>query len=296
MSKSLARRIQELGDGLPPRLRRAAQWIARQPEAVVLHPLRTLAEQAGVSTSTLLRLARMLGYAGFDALRADALRELQQGDPGFSSKAHAVGRRREAAAGALHGPVLERAAEQAVQRVTHTLAMNSAQALESFAAACLLPRRLFVLGLRSCHALSYSFAYVERFVRPEVVLVQDVGGAPVDVLGEADPQDALCIFSLAPYARDAVELARFAVQRHVPLLAVTDSRSAPYCAWTEQVLLFDSQTPSFFPSQMGGLLLIEQIVLAQVASSGPDVMQRIEQREALLQAIGAYFPGPAPRR
>ena len=279
---------------MSPKLRRAASFLTQRPEMVVLSPLRELAEQAGVSPATLLRLARELGYDSFDALRQDTLVSLQSGNPGFSSKAQSVGRIAQANAGGLHGTVLAQSAQQAIATLSNSAAMNAPGAIEEFAASCLAARRLFVLGLRSCFALAYSLAYIERFIRPGVVLVADAGGAIIDVLEDAQSDDALCIISQAPYARLALELAGFAHQRKVPLLVITDSPMAPYCNWARQALYFDARTPSFFPSQVGCLMLIEQLALAQLSSSTTDVVKNIDKREQLLQAAGAYVAGNAP--
>src|SRR5579872_7243626 len=54
--------IERLGE-LPPQLAASARFIVDHPDAMVMSSMRQIATRVGVAPTTLLRLARMLGYA-----------------------------------------------------------------------------------------------------------------------------------------------------------------------------------------------------------------------------------------
>jgi DNA-binding MurR/RpiR family transcriptional regulator len=59
------------------------------------------------------------------------------------------------------------------------------------------------------------------------ILVDAVGGLAAEQLTFATKRDAVLAISFTPYASETVSLARSAVERHVPLVAITDSPFSP---------------------------------------------------------------------
>ncbi|HEY8614462.1 MAG TPA: MurR/RpiR family transcriptional regulator, partial [Roseomonas sp.] len=76
---------------LPPRLRDAARFVARHDFDAATRSMRDLAAAAGTNPATFSRLARALGYAGWEQLR-DALIEAKRPGPGgpFSGRVSAM--------------------------------------------------------------------------------------------------------------------------------------------------------------------------------------------------------------
>src|SRR5882724_4026626 len=51
---------------LSPRLRSAARFVLDNPEEIALHSMRAAAAKAGIHPSSMQRLARELGFAGYE--------------------------------------------------------------------------------------------------------------------------------------------------------------------------------------------------------------------------------------
>ncbi len=62
----------ETSVSLPPQQRKVAELIAKHPEKIVFGNLRSIAAWTGVSTLTILRLAKSLGFKGYHALQLAA--------------------------------------------------------------------------------------------------------------------------------------------------------------------------------------------------------------------------------
>src|SRR5215813_850275 len=54
---------------LSPRVRKAARYVQKHPAEVAIYPLRQIAAEAGVSATTLVRLAADLGFATYNEFR-----------------------------------------------------------------------------------------------------------------------------------------------------------------------------------------------------------------------------------
>ncbi|TIV11494.1 MAG: MurR/RpiR family transcriptional regulator, partial [Mesorhizobium sp.] len=80
----MAELLVERFENMPPQLRVAARFVLDHPKDVALMSMREQAHQAGVSHSTMMRLARWLGLEGYEDMRslyARALRETGAGEP-----------------------------------------------------------------------------------------------------------------------------------------------------------------------------------------------------------------------
>ena len=58
-------RLAERAEQLPKRLRQVAQFAREHPDEIALGTAASVAENAGVQASTLVRFAKTLGYAGW---------------------------------------------------------------------------------------------------------------------------------------------------------------------------------------------------------------------------------------
>ncbi|TIU25817.1 MAG: MurR/RpiR family transcriptional regulator, partial [Mesorhizobium sp.] len=66
----LAELLVERFENMPPQLRVAARFVLDHPKDVALMSMREQAHQAGVSHSTMMRLARWLGLDGYEDMRS----------------------------------------------------------------------------------------------------------------------------------------------------------------------------------------------------------------------------------
>ncbi len=91
-------RITDAYDGLSPQVRLAARHVLDQPGRVAVLSMRQLAEEAGVKPNTLVRLARAVGFDGYDDLRGPFRSDVVETGTPFPDKARWL----QALAGAEH--------------------------------------------------------------------------------------------------------------------------------------------------------------------------------------------------
>jgi DNA-binding MurR/RpiR family transcriptional regulator len=68
----IRRIINEKAISLPPQQRKVAELLVKNPDKIVFGTLRSVADWGGVSTLTVLRFAKALGFKGYHALQAAA--------------------------------------------------------------------------------------------------------------------------------------------------------------------------------------------------------------------------------
>lgn len=285
--------IVEAFDLLPPQLQTAARYVLDRPDDVALLSMREQARRAGVPPATMTRLAKRLGLGGYDSVRELYAGAVRAGTLGFAGKAGV-----QVEAQALRG---ERAlaAEMATLLSRQISALAEPAALDRLAAAASRlheARRVYCLGLRSCHAAAWHFHYMLSLLGDKTVMLDDAGGTGLDAIRGAGRTDALLVASVEPYARATIEAARYAAGRDVPVVALTDSEVSPLAQIAADTILVATQSPSFFHT-MTPLLAVAEILAALVAGrGGAKALAALEHTEAQLAAFGVHLPRRSGRQ
>ncbi len=85
-STALGKLADEL-DSLTPETRKAATWVLENPNDIGVSSIREVAEAADVKPNTLVRMARHIGFDGYDDFR-EALRvQIRRGTETFPDRA-----------------------------------------------------------------------------------------------------------------------------------------------------------------------------------------------------------------
>jgi DNA-binding MurR/RpiR family transcriptional regulator len=260
----LADAIVEVFDNLPAQLQGAARYLLDNPEDVALLSMREQARRAGLQPWTMTRLAKRLGFDGYEPLRSLHANAMRRGELGFAGKAgtqlarqHAVGDR------AL-------AAEMIASLSAQVAGLGEPGMLDSLAAAAErlhAARRIFCLGLRSSHPVAAHFAYVMSFLGEKAVMLDAASGAGTDAIRLAGAEDVLLVVGVAPYTRLTVDLARRAAANGVPVIALTDSIVSPLAGLAGLSILVSTDSPSFFHS-MSPAFIVGEILAALIAGKG----------------------------
>lgn len=282
--------IEKQYDALPPTLQRAARYVIDNPQAIALHSMRTAAAEAGLQSSAMHRLARHLGFDGYEALRTVYRNWLANGAGSFSQRATALQQR-----GARDKT------ESLVRELVHADSGNLQSLLDPAgldairAAADVLAgaRHIYVAGLRSLFPAAFYFNYACGLFKHNTTLLSGIAGTFADDLRRAGPDDALLVFSYEPYARDAVSAVRFARGRGLRVVSVTDSVVSPIAARAAALIVVANATPSLFPSVVPALSVAQTLVALLVARGGRVSLQEIEESEVQLRKFAVYLKDQA---
>jgi DNA-binding MurR/RpiR family transcriptional regulator len=260
---------------LPTRLQEVGRFVAANDYDATTRSMRDLASVAGADPAAFTRLAKALGYSGWDALRA-ALTEARRPAQSSPFSGRAKGRRQ--------GPNPElslisdklEAEAAGLTRISSGSVAGAAKALHA-------ARRIWIAGFRSCRSVAELLNYQLRLYRPDAV--QLVGGSgPEDLdLGAFRSGDVVVVIGFAPYSTASVRSARAAHLSGATLIAITDKVAAPMAEGAGHLLLFESaSSPGFFPSLTGAIVIAQSLAAAAFVLGGAGAKRRLEETEARL--------------
>ncbi len=275
---------------LSPELQRAARWLLQHQAALALHSMRTSAREAGVSPATMTRLAQRLGFDGFEALREPFMRHLA------SNAAIAAPRRSSRSKpgrGSSPAEVESLHVARQLDNVASVRALNTPQALRDAADTLLRARNVCFLGMRVCHGVAVHMHYVYSLVATNGLLLDDRGGTLPDQITRLQPQDVVVAISQSPYTRQTVECVQLAHEQQAAVVALTDSALSPIARQAQHVLLFETESSSYFRSSLGAIALCELLLATLSARGGTAAQQRLQQMKDHLRRSRAYWERPA---
>ena len=266
---------------LPSRLQQVGRFVAANDYDATTRSMRELASVAGADPAAFTRLAKAIGYSGWDELRA-ALTEARRPEPSSPFSARTKGRRR--------GPNPEMSlisdkleAEAAgLGRISPGAVADAARALHD-------ARRIWIAGFRSCRSVAELLNYQLRLFRSDSV--QLVGGSgPEDLdLGAFRAGDAVVVIGFMPYSTASVLSARAAHSSGATLVAIDDKVTAPMAEGADHLLRFEAAaSPGFFPSLTGAIAIAQSLAAATFMLGSAGAKRRLEQTEARLADTSQY--------
>jgi DNA-binding MurR/RpiR family transcriptional regulator len=273
---------------LAPRLKLVAKYIVDNPSDFGLDPIRETARKSGVSTYTLVRMAKHLGLDRFEDLRAPFRSALVSG-----SELTANMDWLEAVAGYQDtGPAQAEATLNTlsiVQRSLHQLDPAKAKRVVDMMFAA---RNVYLTGVRASYGLAYYFHYVGRMALPTLQLIPRHMNSAIDELNYADDQDILIAITFNPYSKETIQACQFAQSRGLKLILIADSDVIAPDLRPSEVIVVSTITTHFFACFSGAMATIENILALLVERGGTAAERRIESYEDLRSDIDAYWRKP----
>ncbi|MGQ0486591.1 MAG: MurR/RpiR family transcriptional regulator [Hyphomicrobiales bacterium] len=221
----LRSRIVERGAALPKRLTQIAAYALEHPDEIAFGTVASIAEQAKVQPSALVRFSQAMGYQGFSDLQEVFRSRLRDRILNYEERIeqlrqHALSASK--AAVIFHG--FSEAAEKSIMGLREKL---DPAALDRAVDILSRAETVYLIGLRRSFPISSYMAYAFGKLGVRSVLIDAVGGLAPEQIAAATRKDAVLVVSFTPYASESVALAQAAAARHVPIVAVTDSPFSP---------------------------------------------------------------------
>lgn len=279
-------------DDMSQQLQQAARHILEHPQDVALVSMRELARNAGVQPSTMTRLAKFLGFSGYEDIRAHHAQAIRVRSDGFAARALQ-----------RDDVDVDTDTEGLARRMLHSLSAQIARLSEpaslsrlgAMAERLRQARRVYVLGLRSCHSVAWHFHYVMSLLGEKTVHLDGPAGTGGDGLIHASADDVLLVISINPYALMTLELAENARSKGVGVVAITDSEVSPLVTIADPVVLCSTESQTFFHTLTPALAVSEVLCGLLASHDRATALEGLKRADTHLLSLNTYAT-TIPRR
>ena len=247
-------------ESLPKRLAQAAQFALTHPDDVALDTAASIAEAADVQPSTLVRLARHLGYDGFSDFQSVFRDRLKMRASTYEERLEIIeaGMTGESYEGSLLSGFM-----QAARRSIDELATAIDQACFAKSISILSGAdTIYLVARRRSYPLAAHMSYAFAKLKIRAVMVDSPNGIDSETVAMAGPGDAAIACSFAPYASDTVDYVRMLNKNSVPIVAITDSALSPLARLATQWLEVAENDFAGFRSLSASMALVMTLPVA----------------------------------
>jgi len=277
--ESLAELVRDSLSELTRSERRAAQTLLANYPLQGLETAAQFAEQAGVSTPSVLRFVGRIGFGSYADFQRRLKGEVEAQLQSPLAKTEAVPARAD-----LKQRPHDGFAKAVADNVLGTFRYLPAAEMEAVGATLADPRRpLHILGGRFTDPLARYMTAHLRILRPNVSHLEGQPDNWRDQLIDMNGRDVLFLIDIRRYQGDLRRLAEAAAKRRVTTIVLTDQWLSPAARSARHVLPARVSVPSAWDSNAALLAVIEVLIA--------DVMQRrwgeSRERMAAIEALRA---------
>ncbi|PSM16357.1 silent information regulator protein Sir2 [Nitratireductor sp. StC3] len=289
LPKSPAEVLTELANRLSsftPELQKAATHILENSNLVSVSSIRKMAQDADVKPNTLVRMARTLGFEGYEDFRKPFREQVIRGREDFPDRARWL---QSLSKGGKLASLYADMAAASIENIESLFSDTDAKSVKAAADAVIKARTTYVLGVGIANVIAGNFAYLAGMAVGSVVAIPRDGSLPVDGLVRADKNDVLMAMTFKPYRREVVEAVDVAVAHGMKVIGISDSPASPILAKARHRFVVPMDTPQFFTSTVALTALLETIMAFVVAEAGPEAVSNIERFHRRRHELGIYW-------
>ena len=250
---TIAERIRSQFNSLTKSERQLADVILRNYPISGLGSITAIAKTADVSTPTVMRMAKKLGFAGFPEFQTQLHAELEE------TISNPISKHERWAANTSNNHILNRFTEAVMENLSHTIKQLDVETFDEVARLLSDSKReIYVVGGRITHSLAdYFFVHMQVMRDGLTLMTHNANVWPHNVINMRS-DDLLVIFDIRRYETDLLRLAEMAKARKVKI-----------------------EVPSAWDSTIAATFILEALLSAVQSETWDSTKGRIKTLEGL---------------
>lgn len=242
--------------------------------------LESLAEKIDVSTTTVIRFSRALGYKGFSEMQRDIQAELKQKEslPGRLADMPPIS----------DNHLLRESFENDMKNIRKTLEVQRDEDLKKAVEIISGAKNIYVLGMRSSFAVAHYMASQLGEIKKHVNLIQSIGMIyPEEIVGAGEGD--VCIAYLFPrYSKVAATMITWLREHGAKVVLITSMNYGAVSGYGDVILPCAISSVTYKNSFAAPLCLTNYMIAALAKQNYEEAKDVLSRTESIL-AQGYYL-------
>ena len=282
MAIDISQRIQKMYPSLSKSHKKIANAVVNEYETVAYMTAAHLGNKVGVSESTVVRFAGVLGYEGYSEFQS-AVEELAKTKLTPNQRIDMTKKR------IGQGDILDNVMNSDINKIRHTLEKLDRAAFYKAVDSILEAKRVYIIGARSSEPIAQILNYNLSLIFDNVKFVNAASTAQVfEQTFSISESDVLIAFSFPRYSSKMVNAVKFAKQNGADVIVFTDSDISPLAEFATYLLIAQSDMASFMDSLVAPISIINAIVVEITNRKEREITDRFDKLEALWDEYDVY--------
>ena len=262
-------------DSLTPSERQLLTTLLDDYPIVGLGSITELANAAGVSTTTVVRLLNKTGYAGFPQFQAALRQELKE------MISNPIAKRDLWKADIPEEHILSQYSRQGLNNLKRSLDDLNPDEFDAFCAIlCDLNRSIYIIGGRITGTIAEYFYMHLQMIRPNVRLVRNSGSWPHTLL-DLTQDDLVIAFDVRRYENTTLQMTQMCHDRGAQICLFTDEWRSPVHRIATHTFSHRIGVPSAWDSMLPLMMLSECAIAAVQERLWDTVQERTDALETM---------------
>lgn len=276
----LAEAIRSLEPTLSKSHRQISRFILDNYNKAAFMTAFRLAEQVGVSESTVVRYAMALGFEGYPQLQEALQRDVRHHMTTLQ--------RMQMTPEQDPASVLRTVVKADMQNIRATVEDVDGATFAKVVDAVYAARRIYIMGLRSSAPVAQFLGYYLNFMFDNVTVVTSGINDVLEQIVHIQKDDILIGISFPRYSRRTIEGMRYAREKGAAIVAITDSMQSPLASAAGLSLIARSNIASFVDSLVAPLSIINALIVALGQRHQGRTSQQFSQLEDIWSRYNVY--------
>ncbi len=256
MYHDILKRLKDLLPGFSRSQRTIASYILDHYEKAAFMTASRLGETVGVSESTVVRFATLLGFEGYPELQK-ALRELVR------TRLTTVQRIEVANDRIGDEEILDKVIASDTDKLKNTLEQISRRDFDAAVEHTVKAKTIYIAGMRSSSSLASFLYYYLHLIFEDVQLVQSTSATEImEHIFRIGSEDVMIAISFPRYSKPIIKALEYAKDQGAYIVALTDSALSPLASYADSTLVAESDMASFVDSLVAPLSIINALIVA----------------------------------
>jgi len=241
-----------------------------------------LGAEVGVSESTVVRFASELGFSGYPQLQK-ALQDVSR------NMLTAVQRMEVASTKFDVDDVPNKVLHSDIEKIRKTLEEMDKNDFDRAVDSIIGAKRIYIIGTGSSSALANFLAFYLNHIFDNVKLVGSSSSGDVfESIISIDSDDVLIGLSFPRYSKRTVSAMRYASEKNVKVIAITDSLQSPLAQYADNMLIARSDMASFVDSLVAPLSLVNALIVSLGLRRKDEVSKKLQKLEQFWEEYEVY--------
>ena len=270
--------IIEKSDEMSPVQKRIALMILNAPEEAAFMTAAQLGKYANVSEASVVRFARMLGFAKYNEFKAALSRVLMD-------RLSTTERSKDVVAlsgSGFYASMLQRDID-AMLLAKEGLKDGD---IDELGQAIAEAPAVYVCSCRSSHALGYYLAFYLSWFLPRVRTLDHANAH--EVLGSAPRGSIVIGISFPRYTKWTLDILRHANELDLAVATLTSEIGSPFSAFSKYMLTMPYRVVSFIDSFAVPMSVTNCLILSVFRARGEEAQERLANLEKIWKEKGIY--------
>ena len=259
----------------------ALEAMIEDADVVAMSNIVELGKKTHLSSASITRLAKLLGYQGFQQFQLVFKQKSKMANSFYSDGVNRLLSQERVSPKQL----IKRQREAVVTNIEQSIELVGDKELGEATGLLAKKNRIYIFAYRHSAAIANILRYGLALLRPNVqMLVQEAHGVAI-ALGQLKKDDLLVVIGSSPYSNVTLKIASIAKKQQCQILAITDSKLSPLNELATAAITIPTSKHFYTNSLVSSCFFIEGLLSLTAIELGNTAVNHVKYHEKLLSQL-----------